>query len=309
MNNLKSLLLVAAASSALMACTSADADMGYLGSRDDIIINGSATQNVAKDAVKEDVKARIETVKMTDSELADAAMETVTMRTAVVTEKVSSTSSTPKANMVRTPAMPTGASGDIPPNARPGECYAKVLIPAVTETKTERFQVSEEQRVLDRIVPARYETKTERVMVKEARQFWKAGTGPITKKDVVTGEILCLVEEPAEYRTIEKRVMISPEKPEYKTLPAKYETITKKNIIKGESWEWRRILCETNLSRGAIMQIQRGLQSKGFGVNADGVLGSETMDAINSYQLKNGLASRGITYETLSHMGVSLAGA
>ena len=300
MRNYKSLLLVALASTSLMACTSVDADRGYQGNRDDIIVNGSAVNNVAKD----EIKARIETVK--EGAAADVlgaeVMDTVAMKSDVTT-------TVPKAEIVPTPAVPSGAQGDIPPNARPGECYAKVLMPAVTETKTDRIQISEEQKVLDRIIPAKYEVKTERIKVKEARTYWKAGHGPITKKDEVTGEILCLVEEPAEYRTIEKRVLISPEKPVYKTVPAQFDSITTKNIVQDESWEWRRILCETNLSGSAVRDIQNALNKKGYRVAVDGRLGNETLNAINKYQLKHGLASRGITYETLKHMGVSLAGA
>ena len=158
------------------------------------------------------------------------------------------------------------------------------------------------------MIPAQYETKTERVKVKDARKYWKSGKGPITRVDQVTGEILCLVEEPAEYRTVTKQVLITPEKPVYTTLPAQFDTVTKRNMIEAERWEWQRILCETNLSNSAIRNIQGALNQKGYAVNIDGVLGQSTLNAINSYQLTHGLASRGITYETLTHMGVSLAG-
>jgi hypothetical protein len=213
------------------------------------------------------------------------------------------------AEKTATAAPPSGGAGDVPPNAKPGECYAKVLIPAVTDNQSERVQVSEEQQVLKRIIPAKYEVQTERVLVKEARQYWKAGQGPITRKDEVTGEIMCLVEEPAVYKTIEKRVLIEPEKPEYTTVPAQFETVTKTNVIKPESWEWRRILCETNMGPNSIERIQSALRSKGYDIAVDGQMGSETMNALNSYQIKNGLATKGITYETLNHLGVRLMGA
>ncbi len=307
MRNFKTILMVAAAVTTLAACNYGDQDMGYLGDRNDIIVSN----NGVKEAVKMEAKAEMASAKAEGMKVASDTME-AEMKTAVVTERVSTTT-TDTTNSTITPAagapMPSGAQGDIPPNARPGECYAKVLIPAVSETATQRIQVAEEQKVLNRIIPAKYETTTERIKIKEARQYWKAGHGPITKKNEVTGEILCLVEEPAEYKTIEKRVLVTPEQPEYKTVPAQFETVTQKKIIQAESWEWRRILCETNLGQSAIMQIQRGLQSKGYNVTADGRLGTETLNAINSYQLKNGLASRGITYETLNHMGVSLTGA
>ncbi len=314
MQKLNGLMIVAVATLSMSTYAAAQNATKYLGNRDDIIVNGT---EAVKSAAVQQVETRtnvISTVKENIGlkggkvSVGEEPMKTVTMGSAsnVVTEKVSSTTAAP----VRTAALPSGVGqSDIPPSARPGECYAKVLFPARYETHTERIQVSEEQRVLDRIIPARYQTTTERIKIKEARQYWKAGHGPITKKDQVTGEILCLVEEPAEYRTIEKRVLVTPEKPEYKTVPAKYETITRKNTIESERWEWRRILCETNLGSQSVMQIQRALRSKGYNLAIDGRLGQDTMNAINSYQLKNGLASRGITYETLSHMGVSLRGA
>lgn len=338
MLNYKSLLMVAVATISITSFAHAE-NIGYLGSRDDIIINNAgssasaasdAAQNTAKEKTIEVVKEVKEVTSEAMSDTMNNTMDEVVETKAVVsdtnytTKKVSmpdermktitmKSVSSEQMNRVQEdvamPALPSGTQGDVPPNARPGECYAKVLIPAITETMTERIQISEEQKVLDRIIPARYETTTERIKVKEARQYWKAGTGPITKKNEVTGEILCLVEEPAEYKTIEKRVLVSPEQPQYKMVPAQYDTITKQNIVKAESWEWRRILCETNLSNQAITEIQRALNSKGYNIKVDGKLGDSTMSAINSYQLKNGLASRGITYETLSHMGVSLAGA
>ena len=313
MRNLKSLLLVAVASTSLVACAGyQDADRGYLGSRDDILVNGQATTNVAKDEVKSvvtnTVKKKIETVKEgADSTVMNSvAMDNVVMKSdATVTTSAVATTSTPS---IPTPALPPGISGEIPPNARTGECYAKVLFPAKYETKTERFQISEEQQVFERMIPAQYEVKTERVKVKDARKYWKSGKGPITRVDQVTGEILCLVEEPAEYRTITKQVLISPEKPVYQTVPAKFDTVTKRNMIQAERWEWQRILCETNLSSDAILKIQGALSQKGYPVNVEGVLGQDTLRAIDSYQLTHGLASRGITHETLSHMGVSLVG-
>jgi hypothetical protein len=335
-----------------------DGDMSYLGSRDDIVVQNNG---MTKSQAKEMAAKKIETVKddvamatkgtvisgsekiMSATKMGSSSMEAVPMR---------SSSSVSSASM----SMPPGAAGDIPPNAKSGECYAKVLIPAVTETETRRIQVSEEQRVLDRMVPARYEVRTERVqvseekqvldriipakysvetervMVKEARKYWKAGSGPITKKNEVTGEIMCLVEEPAEFRTIEKRVMVEPEKPiyrmqpaefktiekrvlveperpEYRTVPAQFETIRKTRVVQPERWEWRRILCETNMGTDSIQRIQRALRDKGYNVTVDGRLGDNTYDAINSYQRKNGLATRGITYETLERLGVRLTGA
>lgn len=200
-------------------------------------------------------------------------------------------------------------SGDLPPNAKPGECYAKVLIPAVVENKDERVQISQEREVLARIIPAKYEIVQEKVLVKEARQYWKKGEGAIQKVDEATGQIMCLVEEPAVYKTVEKRTLIEPERPEYKTEPAQFETITKSHVVTPERMEWRRILCETNVTPAIIMATQRALQTNGYDAGViDGRYGAKTAAALRKFQADNNLAQHGMTYETLDRLGVSLAG-
>ena len=136
---------------------------------------------------------------------------------------------------------------DLPPNAQPGECYARVLIPERYDTKRERVMIREassrietvppvyttvEERVMvkeasERIetIPAVYETVTERVLVKAAYTTWKKGEGAITKVDNSTGEIMCLVEVPAEYKTVTKRVLKTPASTRKVTIPAEYQTI------------------------------------------------------------------------------------
>lgn len=296
--NLLSLLVVATLT--ISACSMEDKDMGYLGSRDDIIVTNKA------DAAKEEAKAKIETVKADAAAMAEDATNTAAeAEPMMATDTTDTTTATESA-----PAPMAGCNtSEIPPNAKPGECYAKVLIPAQVSTTQERVQVSEEQKVLARIIPAKYEIQKERVLVKEARTYWKAGQGAITKTDDVTGQIMCLVEEPAEYKTIEKRVLVTPEQPEYQMTPAQFETITKTQTIRPECFEWRRILCETNMGPNAIMRIQQALNTKGYELVVDGKLGRSTMDALSAYQRKNNLATQGITYETLEHLGVQLIGA
>ncbi len=298
MRNFKTLAMMATAVIAVSACSNGDKDMGYFGSRDDIIVNNSGlSSSSVKAEAKEIATAKIETVKADAAQVAVNSVASVQTTSSASTTRVATVAPAPSVN-----------GGDIPPNARPGECYAKVLIPAVTENRSERVQISEEQKMLVRIIPARYSVETERVQIKEARQYWKQGHGPVSRANQVTGEIMCLVEEPAQYKTIERRVLVEAEKPEYKLVPAQFETISKTEVIQSERWEWRRILCETNMGTQSIVRIQQALKAKGYNVVTDGRLGAQTMSAVNSYQLKNGLASRGITYETLSHLGVSLMG-
>ena len=57
--------------------------------------------------------------------------------------------------------------GDTPPNAQPGKCYAKCMIPDQYETVTERIEVKPASVKYDQ-VPAQYVTKAEQVLSKAA---------------------------------------------------------------------------------------------------------------------------------------------
>lgn len=172
----------------------------------------------------------------------------------------------------------TAAQSDMfPPNPQPGSCYARVLIPAKFDTKTDQVLVREasekvdvvpaqyewgEERVVDKeaskrieVVPATYETVEDKVLVKPAGKrlvevpaeyntteekvvdvpahtMWKRGTSPIagaidTRTDQSTGEIVCLVDVPATYRTVKKTTLVHPAKVEEQEIPAEYKTVSK----------------------------------------------------------------------------------
>lgn len=64
--------------------------------------------------------------------------------------------------------------GDSPPPARPGECWASAVTPAVIETVTEQVMVAEERRDANGqlISPARFETRTAQRMVQDRETVW-----------------------------------------------------------------------------------------------------------------------------------------
>ncbi len=169
-------------------------------------------------------------------------------------------------------------SGELlPPNAKAGECYARVIMPATYRTETKKILKKEssyrvetgkpvyetmidhilikEQTEVSELIPAVYDWKTEsvlvkeaytgyktipaiyessheRVLVKSAYTTWKKGRGPIEKVDNSTGEIMCLVEVPAEYKKVGANVIVTPEKTEKVVYQAVYKDIKKKVIIK-----------------------------------------------------------------------------
>lgn len=285
-----------------------------------------------------------------------------------------------------------------PPNAKPGECYAKVEVPAKYETVEEEVvkqQASEkievvpaefewvEEEVLVKeasfelqVVPAEYEIVEEKVLVepsfevleevepeyeiveeevlvKPAQTVWKKGRGPIEKIDNSTGEILCLVEEPAEYKTVKKKVVKNPATVQKKEVPAEYvvvkkrvvktpattkkveipakyktvkvkkmvrpaqekkivipeerQTVTKTKKVADSRLEWRSILCETNLTKDVVRNLQASLKEAGYYSGpVDGIIGSGTVSGLRSFQNDKGLATGGITLETVKRLGVEL---
>jgi hypothetical protein len=261
------------------------------------------------------------------------------------------------ANTAAVSAAPSGGAalasgGDLlPPSAKAGECYARVYeapkyenrtIQKLKQAASERIEVIsprfewEEQQILVQEpttklveVPAEYGWEEEEVLVKPAHTVWKKGRGPIEKIDDATGEIMCLVEVPAEYKTVRTRVLKSAATTRrveipgvYKTvrvkklveaaserrveIPAEYQTITQRTQVSGGRMAWRPVLCETNTTPGTVTAIQRALKAAGHDPGAiDGVVGRETLAAVKSFQTQKGLATGGLTYATIDALGVA----
>ena len=137
--------------------------------------------------------------------------------------------------------------------ATPGMCFHEHRLPAKYETQTEQVLVSEasekvqivpakyewvEEKVLVKeasqkevAVPPVYETVTEKVLVEPAKTVWKKGRGLVEKIDNTTGEIMCLVEIPAKYKTITKRVVKTPATTKVVEIPALYKTVKVRKLV------------------------------------------------------------------------------
>jgi len=187
------------------------------------------------------------------------------------------------------PATTMAANDLYPPNAKAGECYARVLKPATYtsaekqivkkeatevieqiaaqyEWAEERILVKEEAEVM-KVIPAKYKTVEETVMVKPAGQkivgvaatyrteeekvlvkpgytTWKKGTGLIEKVDNATGELMCLVEVPPEYKIVKKRVIDTAPSTKTIEIPAEYKTINKRVVAEAARVETSKIPAE-----------------------------------------------------------------
>ncbi len=108
---------------------------------------------------------------------------------AAVQSATNTTAQTPPEPSVQTIAP---ALADAPPNAKPGECYARVLLPAKYETVDEEVVVQEATEKIT-IIPAEFETTQEKVMV--VPEYKRLVVSPPTYQDInETIEV-----KPAEY--------------------------------------------------------------------------------------------------------------
>jgi len=117
-----------------------------------------------------------------------------------------------------------------PPNAKPGECYAKVLVPAGYKTVTERVVKREASEKIE-VVPAKYEWAEQKVLVKEATEQLKV--------------------IPATYKMVEEKVLVEPAGKKLVTVPAVYAKVTEKVIDEPARVEWKQ-------GRGPIEKIDNG---------------------------------------------------
>ena len=106
------------------------------------------------------------------------------------------------------------------------------VVPATYEWKDERVLVKPASKKLVE-VPAVYDWTEEKVLVKEAHTVWKKGRGAIERVDDSTGEIMCLIEVPAEYKTVRKKVMTQAPTTREVEIPAEYKTVRTKVMTQG----------------------------------------------------------------------------
>jgi hypothetical protein len=151
-----------------------------------------------------------------------------------------------------------------PPEAKPGECYARVVLPAKYETVEEKVLVKEPSEDI-KIIPAEYETVEDEIVVvpetkkllsvpaiykkiKEtvevtpAHRLWKTGlkkkSKPVSKTLLeaikASGVNLDMIEPnhclkeyyvPAHYKTVTEEVVVQEEHNETKVIPAEFDTV------------------------------------------------------------------------------------
>jgi hypothetical protein len=109
-------------------------------------------------------------------------------------------------------------SADYPPDAGPGVCYARVLMPETTSVQTEQV-IDRPEATEIKLIPATYETVTEQITVKEQS----------IRYNVI----------PARYETVTEQVLKTPERTETIIVPAEYETYTEQVLVRPAYTTWK----------------------------------------------------------------------
>ena len=109
-------------------------------------------------------------------------------------------------------------------------------------------------------VPAVYQTVREKILVRPGYTTWKRGRGPIERVDHATGEIMCLVEVPDQYKTVSKRVLKTPEATRRVAVSAKYKTIRKRVVI--EPARTRTVTIPAKYRAQTMTELVREAQEK-----------------------------------------------
>jgi len=202
-----------------------------------------------------------------------------------------------------------------------------ISVPAVYKTvQVERLvkPASEERTEL----PAEYATVEKMVKVSDPVFFWLAKGEAVDEDAQATGREVCMSEQPAEFESVDKVLVGKPASTVSATIPARYQTVQVERVvtpasenrivipartktvtsqveIAPEKVEWRKVLCEVNMTPSVITSLQRALKREGFDPGPiDGVVGNATIQAMEQYQIEEGIDRGGITYEALKRLKV-----
>lgn len=146
-------------------------------------------------------------------------------------------------------SMGLGMGEDAPSNAQAGQCFTKVMTPAVYKYDTEKVMVQPEMTSY-KTIPAKYNWATKTVTVSEESKRLvpvPATYKTVAKKIKVSDEATTLVSTPPKYGFVSEKVLVAPATEMWKRgegtqvnengilckvkVPAKYRTVKKKVLV------------------------------------------------------------------------------
>lgn len=242
---------------------------------------------------------------------------------------------------------------DYPLNAIPGRCYARCYQPDVYENvpqmvidKPASYHIEKVAAKYETVndvvivkpaytktinVPAEYEVITEDVLETPAGKKWVKGKADenCLSADPKDCEVLCLVEVPAVYKkvsrkiektpattrqedvaavtkTVPRKILIAEAYDERIEIPATYKSVLQRVLVKKGGYAgWKEVLCQQDITASKIAAIQNALIREGYDPGViDNQMGQQTRDALIQFQKDKGLPVGNLNVETLDALGV-----
>jgi hypothetical protein len=140
---------------------------------------------------------------------------------------------------------------DYPPNAAPGQCFTKVLVPEIDTTITEHVMIQPEKTEI-KVIPGECRMEDKTILVKE--------------------ETVELIPVPATYKTVSETIVVKPGYTRTETIPATYETITEQVKVKDGYTAWRPGATVAGYAPGAANSYGAAPTSRPSGTYGTGVI-------------------------------------
>jgi hypothetical protein len=154
-------------------------------------------------------------------------------------------------------------------------------------------------------IPAKFEWVEEEILVEPAHTVWKKGTGLVEKVDNVTGEIMCLVEVPAKYKTIRTRVLREQAQTREVEIPASYRIVKKKVMVQGPTE--RKIEIPAEYTTVKVRQMAYPPHEKRIQIPAEyGTVTRRELVAEGKMDWQRVLCKTNVTPETISKIQTAL---
>ena len=192
------------------------------------------------------------------------------------------------------PALLSGAktSGIDVVNASVGDCFKEYYVPAGYTTSEKDVLVKEAFEVIsvadasfksgvETVIvkqasqkkvysAAEYQTVEERIEIEPAKTVWKKGDGPVSRIDNSTGEIMCLVEVPAKYKTLTTTTLKNPSRVELVNVPEETKAINVSMLASdaviekaAQSAEYKKVTLTSKSSDASFSWTAAGTKGNG----------------------------------------------
>lgn len=178
-----------------------------------------------------------------------------------------------------------------------GKCFAKCLMPDQTASSTEEYAVYTGNELEEKV-----DLEVKEIVLQEKTTKWikKKADRNCISKDLKDCLVWCLIEVPEVKETL-KVLSDTTQSNNYEWKKIEYEVVTQK----GGFTEWKTVLCEKNITKIIVGDIQNSLRGKEYYEGKDTQrLDALTKSALTKFQRDNNLPVGQLDYETLDLLGI-----